>query len=97
MPRLSQFVGRPDAAFGKDKVMFYAVDRFEEFLAVLQDDEGHNISIDRAALPAGTKQGDVFVRAGDRYLPAPDETERRRNEIQQLQDKLLKRNGRGHP
>ena len=32
--------------------------------------------------------GDVLIRDGDRYSPAPDETARRREQIRRLQDKL---------
>ena len=76
--------------------MYYAVDRFEESFAVLQDDEEKNINIKRSLLPAETKQGDVFIEEDGRYLPAPEETARRRETVLKLQEKLLKRNSDGN-
>ena len=40
--------------------MRYAVDRFEEEWAVLQDDEGRCRNVERRLLPQGVRQGDVL-------------------------------------
>lgn len=54
--------------------MYYSLDRFEEELAVLEDDDEHTLTIPRILLPEGARPGDVLIRDGDRYSPAPDET-----------------------
>ena len=71
--------------------MYYSLDRFEEELAVLEDDYEHTLTIPRILLPEGARPGDVLIRDGDRYSPAPDETARRREQIRRLQDKLRRR------
>ena len=65
--------------------MYYSLDRFEEELAVLEDDDEHTLTIPRILLPEGARPGDVLIRDGDRYSPAPDETARRREQIRRLQ------------
>lgn len=71
--------------------MYYSLDRFEEELAVLEDDGKQTLAVPRALLPDGARPGDVLVRDGERYCPAPDETARRRDDIRRLQDKLRRR------
>lgn len=71
--------------------MYYSIDRFEDAAAVLQDDDGKNITVIRTLLPADAKQGDVLKLENGRYLPAPDETARRRKYIRELQEKLFKK------
>ena len=61
--------------------MYYSLDRFEEELAVLEDDDEHTLTIPRILLPEGARPGDVLIRDGDRYSPAPDETARRRDKL----------------
>lgn len=51
--------------------MYYSLDRFEEELAVLEDDDEHTLTIPRILLPEGARPGDVLIRDGDRYSPAP--------------------------
>ena len=41
--------------------MFYAIDRFEEELAVLVDDEENTSTVERALLPEEAVQGDVLT------------------------------------
>lgn len=69
--------------------MYYAVDRFEEGFAVLQDDAGKSRNVPRSLLPPDTKQGDVFTSKGERYLPAPEEAARRREAAGELLEQLL--------
>ena len=51
--------------------MFYAVDRFEEHLAVLVDDEENTCIVEREALPADVRQGDVLRREEGGNRPPP--------------------------
>lgn len=71
--------------------MYYSIDRFEEEIAVLQDDEGRSVDVPRALLPDGARRGEVLSFDGTAYRPAPDETERRRERIRRLQDTLRRK------
>ena len=69
--------------------MFYAVDRLEEGIAVLVDDEENTLVVERTLLPADTVQGDVLRMEDGRYLPDGEETARRRERIRR-QEQLLR-------
>ena len=71
--------------------MFYALDRFEGALAVLQDDDGRDVVVPRDQLPPDARTGDVFTKQEDRYLPCPDEAARRRQQILALQQRLQRK------
>jgi len=71
--------------------MYYSIDRFEGTLAVLQDDNGSSMDVPRASLPTGARQGDVLMQQDGTWLPAPDETARRRQHVLNLQKRLLNR------
>lgn len=69
--------------------MFYAIDRFEGDVAVLQDDDEHMYTVPRTDLPADVRQGDVLCRGGDGgYEAAPEETQARRERIRRLEQRL---------
>lgn len=68
--------------------MWYAVDRFEGDRAVLEDDEGHRRMADRDQLPPDTLQGDVLVLEAGKYLHDRRETQRRRDRIRHLEQRL---------
>lgn len=68
--------------------MYYAVDRLEETLAVLQDDEEHTVSVARDLLPVDTVQGDVLVLKDGKYFHDREETQRRRERIRRLENLL---------
>ena len=70
--------------------MFYSIDRFEDTVAVLQDDDGKNHNVQRSLLPSGASQGDVLSYDGKHYYLDPEETKRRREDIRRLQNKLRK-------
>lgn len=57
--------------------MFYAIDRFEEELAVLVDDEENTSTVERALLPEDAVQGDVLTLEEGRYRRDGEETARR--------------------
>ena len=72
--------------------MFYALDRFEEELAVLEDDEGVSHTVARSLLPPDAAQGDVYTLDPDgNYLPDAEEKENRRRRILKLQERLLQK------
>ncbi|MCI8554714.1 MAG: DUF3006 domain-containing protein [Clostridiales bacterium] len=68
--------------------MFFAIDRFEEEWAVLQDDDGRSHTVKRASLPEGVRQGDVLRREGDVYQTDEAETASRRERVRQLEQLL---------
>lgn len=68
--------------------MWYSVDRLEETLAVLVDDEENCITVERARLPASIRPGDMLWYANDCYMPDAAETARRRAEIRRLEQRL---------
>ena len=68
--------------------MFYALDRFEEEWAVLQDDHRQECLVPRSDLLPQARVGDVFTREENRFVFAPAETDRRRQEIQAYQERL---------
>lgn len=72
-------------------VLYYSLVRFEQELAVLEDDDETIHNLPRALLPADARPGEVFLRQGDAFLPAPEETARRRKEILRLQEKLRRK------
>ncbi|HIZ19388.1 MAG TPA: DUF3006 domain-containing protein [Firmicutes bacterium] len=71
--------------------MYYSFEHFEKDTAVLEDDEENRVLVPRALLPSEVKTGDVFTREGKAYRFAPQETERRREAVRRLQQKLRKR------
>ncbi|BCI60171.1 DUF3006 domain-containing protein [Solibaculum mannosilyticum] len=64
------------------------VDRIEENTAVCEDEQGNMQSIPLSQLPAGVKEGDCLVRKEDGYLIDRQLTQRRRQEILDLQNSL---------
>lgn len=68
--------------------MFYAIDRFEEELAVLVDDEENTSTVERALLPEDAVQGDVLTLEEGRYRRDGEETARRRERIRRLEQLL---------
>ncbi|MCI9413896.1 MAG: DUF3006 domain-containing protein [Clostridiales bacterium] len=70
--------------------MFYAIDRFEEEWAVLQDDDGNGRQVKRAVLPSHVRQGDVLLETAEGYTIDEAETARRRERARRM-EQLLKR------
>ena len=68
--------------------MFYAVERFEAHLAVLVDVEENTCIVEREALPADVRQGDVLRREEGRFIADREETARRRERIRRLEQML---------
>ena len=69
---------------------YLSIDRFEGGFAVCEDDGGVLTSYPCALLPPGTHEGDVVALLPDgSFVPAPDETARRRAQIAALEDELF--------
>lgn len=71
--------------------MYYAVDRLEENLAVLEDENGTLHTVPREQLPAAVRQGLILRLENGRYCIDPEETQRRREVVLRLQDQLRHR------
>ena len=76
-----------------EQKILYSIDRFENDMAVLVDEEGDSLCVAVSQLPASVRSGDVLVRQKDTYRYDPDETEMRRTHIRSLQEKLRRKNG----
>ncbi len=63
------------------KKKFFAIDRFEENFAVLEDEDESHINVLRSKLPIGVNEGDVMFLLDGHYFFDKEETERRRNYI----------------
>ena len=68
--------------------MRYAIDRFEEQKAILQDENGNSKIVDKAVLPLDVIQGDVVVLCNGLYQHDYEETAKRRNQIYRLEQIL---------
>ncbi len=73
--------------------MRYAIDRFEEQTAILQDDSGKTVKADRSFLPPDAAQGDVLQYVNGRYEHDREETCTRRERIYRL-EQLLRGKGK---
>ena len=68
--------------------MLYSIDRIEGDIAVLVDEEGNSIPMPRAALPTGVRVGAMLRRNGEIFILTPDEEEKRRRRVLELQQRL---------
>lgn len=68
--------------------MFWVVDRLEDRLAVLVDDEENTATVERALLPDGAAQGDVLRLEDGCYRQDREETARRRERISRMERML---------
>jgi hypothetical protein len=66
------------------------IDRFEGSYAVCEKEDRQMIDIERGALPAEAKEGDVLDIEGDRIVIDNDETIKRRKRIEELTRDLWK-------
>lgn len=63
------------------------IDRFENDTAVIENGE-EMINIPRSLLPENAKEGDVITESGGGYIIDEASADKRRQEIQDLQDSL---------
>ena len=71
---------------------YVVVDRIEEGICELIFDDGHQITVAKAALPKGTREGSVLSVA---YELDEEERKRRIGDISEIQQRLLKRTKEG--
>jgi len=68
--------------------MFYSVDRIENGVAVLIDDDGNRFDIAAEKLPEKTGESDILFFDGEDYIISDDERKRRSNNIRSKLNKL---------
>lgn len=66
--------------------MFYIVDRIEENIIVLQDENGYMINLNKNNVDGNVKEGDCLRKENNRFLLDKEETKKRKIRI----DKLMK-------
>lgn len=69
--------------------MKYIIDRFEETKAILEEDEGKFIEIEKSLLPNNAKEGDCVEFKDNKYTINKKETEDLKQEISDLMDDLF--------
>ena len=68
-----------------------AIDRFEGTMAICEDNDRKLFGIETVDLPAGAKPGDVLVISEEGEISVDrEETRRRKEKIQKLQNKLFR-------
>lgn len=70
--------------------MRYIIDRFEEGLAICEDEEKNMIPIDRSRLPEGVKEGDILTEQDGLLSPDPQAAASRRQAMEERLNKLFK-------
>ncbi|MED0714296.1 DUF3006 domain-containing protein [Aeribacillus sp. FSL K6-1121] len=69
--------------------MKFIIDRFENDIAVCEDENGKIIEISKSQLPKNAETGDVIIQKNNRYYVDKQETSKRRQEIEELMDELF--------
>ena len=69
---------------------YYAVDRIEGNIAVLEADDRTRKEVDLAQLPVGLKEGDVLAWESGRYSVDQEQTKQRRDVARRLQQELFR-------
>lgn len=69
--------------------MYYSIDRFEEKLAILIDDNGNTKDVPRRDLPTHARQGDILILKNGCWVVDECETTRRRDYVLDLQQRLI--------
>lgn len=72
--------------FGDD---YYSVDRIERETVVCTDEKGKVLNLPLDKVEHGVKEGDMLYQLADRYLIDDDRTNRRRLEMEELQNGLF--------
>lgn len=71
--------------------MKYTVDRIENGIAVLENDKSDFISVPTSELPDGIRDGSVLIYDNGKYFLDADAEKKRRQEMFEKQQRLLKR------
>lgn len=61
--------------------MYYSVDRIEENIAILEDDDGKRISVELVLLPENTNECDVLSEDENGVFVKDDEEKERRQKL----------------
>ncbi|MED1440077.1 DUF3006 domain-containing protein [Aeribacillus composti] len=69
--------------------MKFIIDRFENDIAVCENENGKIIEILKSQLPKNAETGDVIIQKNNRYYVDKQETSKRRQEIEELMDELF--------
>lgn len=69
--------------------MIYIIDRFEENLAILEDEDRKMLEIEREILPKEAKEGDCIKKTEKGYEIDETETAKRRGRIHSLMNQLF--------
>jgi len=64
--------------------MFYIVDRIEENIIVLQDENGHMINLNKNSVDENVKEGDCLKKENNKFLFDMEETKKRKMRINKL-------------
>lgn len=67
----------------------FSIDRIEDELAVLIDDEGNVKKVSLKQLPPDVTEGDVLNFDGNKYVFDPSKTTAKRKEVKSLIDQLF--------
>lgn len=67
----------------------YSVDRIENGVAAVEDENGNIVNLKISELPQGVKEGDILSFNGEKYDILSDETAQRRKELLNLQRSLF--------
>ncbi|MGM9978636.1 MAG: DUF3006 domain-containing protein [Clostridium sp.] len=64
--------------------MFYIVDRIEEDIIVLQDENGYIINLNKNSIDEKVKEGDCLRKENNRFCLDMEETKKRKIKINKL-------------
>lgn len=68
----------------------YSIDRFEGHIAIIEDDDGKFIEVDRSLLPANVKEGSMLRKQPDgTFLLDEEATAERKRKLKAKQDALF--------
>ncbi|HOJ35435.1 MAG: DUF3006 domain-containing protein [Clostridiales bacterium] len=68
----------------------YIIDRFEGSIAVIEDDDGKMIEVNRSLLPKNAKEGSVLIKNDDGSFSVDEKmTAERRRKLKAMQDALF--------
>lgn len=70
---------------------YYSVDRIEENIATLIDDDENKVEIDVSQLLKEVKEGDILKFENGKYVLDKDETMKRKERILSLQNRIFKK------
>jgi hypothetical protein len=68
--------------------MKYIIDRFEDDLAVCEDENGKMVDIEKSKLPKNAEVGDVIILENGHFRVDKEETDKRRKEIEELMNEV---------